>query len=148
MTPLRLDQDTIQRRLRLMRDSLDHLGQLGGISATELDANALTRAAGERLLQVIIDLAVDINGHIVVALSGKAPETGRSSFLDLAECGVISDELAVRIAPLASLRNILVHQYVDVRTDLVAAAISATTTTFPDDIEAIAGFLVRRRNER
>ena len=142
MTPPRIDRDTIQRRLRLMRDSLDRLETLRAITATRLDAEPLTRAAAERLLQVIVDLAVDVNGHLVTAIRGSAPETGHASFIDLAACGVITPEFSARLAPSAGLRNVLVHQYVDIRTDLVASSIDTTLEAFPAYIEAIAGYLI------
>lgn len=141
MTPSRPDIVTVQRRLRLMRDALDHLGSLAGTSAEDLDGDPLTRAAAERLLQVVIDLALDINGHLVVALRDRAPETGRQSFIELATCDVISEALAERLAPSAGLRNVLVHQYVDIRTDLVASSIASTLEQYPAYIEAVAGFL-------
>ena len=145
MTPAHIDHDTVQRRLRLLRDSLDRLTSLEHTSAQDLDADSLLRAAAERLLQVIVDLAVDVNGHVVVALRGKAPETGRSSFTDLADCGVVPGELAERLAPSAGMRNVLVHQYVDIRTDLVAAAVGLALQTYPAYVEAVATYLSTHR---
>lgn len=144
MTPPRIDYDTIQRRLRLLRDTLDQLTPLRDITADDLDTDALVRAAAERLLQVIVDLSLDINGHIVVASLGRAPETGRSSFIELGECGVIPGDLANRLAPSAGMRNVLVHHYIDIRTDLVAASINQTLAVFPAYVEAVAAFLTNK----
>lgn len=140
MTPTRLDIATVQRRLRHLRDVLDHLEELAGVTPQGLDDDPLKRAAAERLLQVIVDLAVDVNGHLVVALTGRAPETGRASFGDVAACGVITDALAERLAPSAGLRDVLVHQYIDIRTDLVAESIEAAREQFPLYIAAVAEF--------
>lgn len=146
MTPARLDIATVQRRLRHLHDVLGHLEDLADITSQVLDGDPLKRAAAERLLQVIVDLAVDINGHLVVALTGRAPETGRSSFGDLAACGVISNALAERLAPSAGLRNVLVHQYIDIRTDLVAESIEAAREQFPLYIAAVAEFCLETRD--
>ncbi len=141
MTPARLDHDTVLRRLRLIESSLADLAGLRGATVATLRAEPLTRAAAERLLQVIVDLAYDINGHVAVARLGRAPETGRTSFLDLAEAGVLTGEVAERLAPAAGLRNVLLHHYVDVRVDLVAAAIGTVLDDFPAYVTAVAGAL-------
>ncbi len=99
MTPLRIDLDTVVQRLRLIDRSLIELQPLRDADEARLRAEPLTRAAAERLLQVVVDLAFDINGHLIAALLGRAPETGRQSFLDLADAGVFPPSLAERLAP-------------------------------------------------
>ena len=47
-------------RLRAMREALSELEALRSISAETLGAEPLTRAAAERLIQVVVDLAVDV----------------------------------------------------------------------------------------
>ncbi|CAN5725764.1 DUF86 domain-containing protein [soil metagenome] len=138
MTPSKIDADTVLRRLRLIEDALASLEGLRGVDAARLEAEPLTRAAAERLLQVIVDLAFDVNGHLVVALLGRDPETGRQSFLDLAGAGVLEEEQAARLAPAAGLRNVLVHHYVDVRVDLVADAVSEVLDAFPGYLTAVS----------
>ncbi len=138
MTPSRIDVDTVLRRLRLIEEALSSLAELEGVDAARLDAEPLTRAAAERLLQVIVDLAFDVNAHLAVALLGRAPDTGRQSFLDLATAGVLDPESAERLAPAAGLRNVLVHHYVDVRVDLVAEAIGDVLQQFPTYVNEIA----------
>ncbi len=141
MVPDPVDHDQLGRRLRLMRQTLDELSALRTVDADRLAAEPLTRAAAERLLQVLSDLAVDVNGHLVVALTGRAPTTGRSSYLDAAGAGVLSPSLADRLAPVAGLRNLLVHRYADIRVDLVAAAVPRALDDFADYVREVAGFL-------
>lgn len=124
-----------------MRETLDQLAELSGATADQLDAQPLNRAAAERLLQVVVDLAVDINGHVSVAIDHVAPATGRDSFMTAAHAGAIEDSLAERLAPAAGLRNILVHRYTDIRTDLVAGAIPEVLDGFAEYIRQVAAFL-------
>lgn len=138
MTPARIDVETVLRRLRLIEDALGALGDLRGVDAERLRAEPLTRAAAERLLQVVVDLAFDVNGHLMVGLLGRAPETGRQSFLDLGEAEVLTVEQAARLAPVAGLRNVLVHHYTEVRLDLVADAVVEVLDEFPAYVAAIA----------
>lgn len=141
MTPARVDRDVVLQRLRLIERSLSELEALQGADEARLRAEPLTRAAAERLVQVVVDLAFDVNGHLAVSLLGRAPETGRQSFLDLAEAGVLSTDLAERLAPSAGLRNVLVHHYVDVRVDVVAAAIGLALDQYRAYVTAVSRFL-------
>jgi uncharacterized protein YutE (UPF0331/DUF86 family) len=131
----------VARRLRLLEETLTSLESLRDIGVERLRAEPLTRAAAERLLQVAVDLAFDINAHLIVAVLGRSPETGRQSFLDLAECRVLGLEEAARLAPAAGLRNVLVHHYVGVRLDVVAEAIGETIDRFPNYVTAVARFI-------
>lgn len=141
MTPAPLNADVVTSRLRLVSESLDQLGELRDATPERLRDEPLTRAAAERLLQVVVDLAVDVNSHVVVAQLGRAPRTGRESFLDAATAGALDSGLADRLAPAAGLRNVLVHRYVDIRVDLVAAAVGQMLDDFPAYVEQIAAFV-------
>ncbi len=141
MSPGSLDREAVGRRLRLISETLESLESLGSVTVQRLRNEPLTRAAAERLLQVVVDLAFDINAHVTVAVLGRSPETGRQSFLDLAECGVLSVDEAAQLAPAAGLRNVLVHHYVGVRLDLVAAAVEEILEQLPNYVTAVARFL-------
>jgi uncharacterized protein YutE (UPF0331/DUF86 family) len=125
-----------------MEESLRDLRLLADRSADDLAAAPLERAAAERLVQVVVDLAVDVNSHLVVASGAAAPETGRESFPAAAAIGALDDELAERLAPSAGLRNLLVHRYADIRLDLLAAGVAATLEDFPSYIRQISTHLL------
>ncbi len=141
MTPASPDREVVGRRLRAMADALADLEALRGATAERLRAEPLTRAATERLLQVVVDLAIDVNAHLVTTARGRAPSTGRASFEGMAEIGAIGVDLAARLAPTAGLRNVLVHRYADIRVDLVAAAIDPALDDFAVYIRAVAAHL-------
>lgn len=147
MTPPAFDADTVGRRLRLLREALDDLDELRGVDAPRLRSERLTRAAAERLVQVVADLALDVNAHIAVAVLGRAPETGRSSFALAAEAGALDPALAERLAPAAGLRNVLVHRYTDIDVAIVAQAVGEVLDGFPDYVRQVAAFLERRDAE-
>lgn len=140
----RLDVDVVGRRLRLLRDTLDQLASLGEVTPARLEASPIERAAVERLLQVAVDLAVDVNAHVVVAELGRAPATGRESFLAMAEAGVLDAGLAERLAPAAGLRNVLVHRYVEISVELVARAVAEVLDGLGAYVTQVAGFLAER----
>jgi uncharacterized protein YutE (UPF0331/DUF86 family) len=103
----RLDAAVVGHRLRSLGNTLDELEALRGADAERLRREPLQRAAAERLMQVVVDLAIDCNAHIAVAILGRAPENGRGSFIDAASVGAIEVELCERLAPAAGLHNVL-----------------------------------------
>ncbi|MEZ5311442.1 MAG: DUF86 domain-containing protein [Microthrixaceae bacterium] len=141
MTPPRLDTSIIQTRLRMIEDSLAALGSIAPIDIDNLPLAAIEQAAVERLVQLIVDLAIDINSHVLVAAGHPAPRTGRESFIEMAEIGAIEIDLGKQLAPSAGLRNLLVHQYVTIRHELVAMGANSTLELFPGYVSGVAGYL-------
>ncbi len=144
MTPRRSDPDVITRRLALIRSTLVDLEGMGEITIERLELEPITRAAVERFLQVLVDLAIDVNGHLLVSAGQPSPATARDSFLGLAKIGAISPALAEAIAPAASLRNLLVHRYADINLRLLADAVPTMLELTPKWLEAVATALVER----
>jgi uncharacterized protein YutE (UPF0331/DUF86 family) len=66
----------------------------------------------ERLVQIIIESAIDINEKLIEAVNEPPPATARESFEVVCHFGVIDDELsAVFRKTYVGLRNYIVHNY-------------------------------------
>lgn len=144
MTPRRFEPDVVAERLRLLRVTLDELESQRSVTVEDLMTDPLRRAGVERLLQVAVDLAVDVNAHVVAAGTGLAPSTGRESFVAAAGLGALDADLGAELAPSASLRNILVHRYTDIRVDLVAKAIGEILDGYARYLEQMAAYVLRQ----
>jgi len=93
---------------------LEKLNPILEKSLTEYLKEDYFKFSTERLIQLIVECAADINNHVVVKKGHKPPEDYRSSFVKAAEVGLISRELADKIKGSAGMRNILVHEYMDI----------------------------------
>lgn len=69
------------------------------------------RKAAEKLLQEVIEAAIDVNTHLLVELGRGAPRDYHHSFTELGRQGWLPEDLVRGLAPAAGLRNRLVHQY-------------------------------------
>lgn len=145
MTPPAVDVAIVERRLRLMRELLDDLRPYAEVTGARLATDRTAKHVVERVLSQLIELAAQVNAHLVAGLAGRAPATLRSSFLDVAALGVVPEELAVRLAPAAGLRNLLVHEYGDIDPEQVAAAVRKALDDLPAYVAAVARFLVTGR---
>lgn len=145
MTPRELDADVVHARLRLMRELLDDLEEVGEVTADLLERERLTRRAVERILGQLVDLAVSVNGHVAAALLDRGPSDYRNSFRLAAEAGVIPEELARDLAPSAGLRNVLIHEYTAIDLDRVARSVPAARDGYRRYVSEVARFLSERR---
>ncbi len=125
MSPRDLNADILTARLSLMTELLEDLESLGAVNEQRLREERITLRALERILTQLVDLAVDVNGHIAATVLGKAPEDYRGSFRLANDAGAIDGDLARRLQESVGLRNVLVHEYV--RTDLVLVASSRSS---------------------
>ncbi len=100
----------VDKLLRLMQ----YLEQLSEIRPSTYESymnEPVRRLAIERLIQLLVDLALDIN-NILLATHRHAPASDYfNSFIDMAEVGILDVAFATAIAPSTSIRNRLVHEY-------------------------------------
>lgn len=145
MTPRELDADVVHARLRLMRELLDDLEEVGEVTPERLERERLTRRAVERILGQLVDLAVSVNGHAAAALLDRGPSDYRNSFRLAAEAGVVPEDLARDLAPSAGLRNVLIHEYTAIDLDRVAQSVPVYLAGYRRYVSEVARFLKERR---
>src|SRR3989304_8759859 len=109
MSPIEVE--IIRRKLTIIAENLMALKPIETITKEEYIKDVYKRKATERLLQELIEAAIDINTHIIVQTGSKVPDDYYESFIKMGEIKIISVELAERLAPSAGLRNRLVHEY-------------------------------------
>ncbi len=144
MIPISPDPGVVERRLALQRDLLRELQAIGEIDADRLRADPVVRAAVERMMQVMVDLALDINAHVASSVLGRAPASGRESFDLMVEAKVLPAELAQRLKPSVGLRNVLVHLYADIDLGIVADAAGELGEGFAEYVRTVARWLLDR----
>jgi uncharacterized protein YutE (UPF0331/DUF86 family)/predicted nucleotidyltransferase len=139
-----IDRELVNRKLSQMVEYLTALTPLQALSYADYLQQPLTRYAAERLLQLIVDTAVDINAHLIVELSGTPPQDYYDSFLKAAQAGVLSVAFALSIAQSTGLRNRLVHQYEAIDHLIVHSAIATAITQYTEYCQHITTFLLPR----
>jgi uncharacterized protein YutE (UPF0331/DUF86 family) len=84
----------------------------------------------ERLIQLVVEVAVDCAAHIVAELEDSAPAGYQDAFARAARAGILPAELAQRLAPAGGLRNLIVHRYGDIDDRRVHSFIAAALDGF------------------
>lgn len=94
-----------------MRTLLRELRELVELPFSEFKKKFTNLRSAERNFQLVIELASDINVHIVVEAGAETPDTYRESFKRMAHLKILKDELLPDFIKSANLRNILIHEY-------------------------------------
>jgi uncharacterized protein YutE (UPF0331/DUF86 family) len=108
MTPA--DPAVLRRKLTVIVGNLQALESVTRLPLERYKAD-LFRKGTERLLQELIEAAMDLNIYLLVQEGHPPPDDYYQSFLLLANIGVLEPDLAAALAPSAGLRNRLAHEY-------------------------------------
>ena len=117
------------------------LGALDDLRSSDLQNDLRDRLAVERALTQLVELASSINDHIVGTLTRETATSYRDSFFLAAEAGLIDDTLRDALLPSVGMRNVLVHEYVGIDVDRVAAAVPLALDVYAQYVAAITAFV-------
>ena len=139
MSPI--EKEIIRRKLFLIAENLKALEPIKNMTGEEYIRDVYKRKATERLLQELIEAAIDINSHLVVQVGNATPDDYYESFIKVGELRIISADLAEKLAPSAGLRNRLVHEYDLLDHSLVLEAVKMAEKLYPKYIKEIETFI-------
>lgn len=142
MSPGAVDVPRVHATLARLRELLADLDELvGSPTAKELAQDRGRRHITERVLTQLVELAVGVNSHVVAARLGRAPGDYTESFELAADAGLISRELAAELRASAGMRNVLVHEYLDVDLQRIAEAVPRARDAYARYVAQVATFL-------
>ena len=136
--------DLIRRKLVMLEGYLRELEPHRSISLEGYLTGGDRLRAIERLLQLIVEVAADINVHVVAEGEGVPPAGYADSFRAMVKLGIIPLELGDRLLPSAGLRNALVHEYGGIDDVRVHAAIPLAMDGYRSYAKAIMQWLDAR----
>lgn len=136
-----IDADLLRRKLSRLNMYLEKLKPISERSLEEYKGDSYLKYSAERLIQLIVECASDINNHVVVEKKSRPPEDYTSSFVKAAEVGLISRDLAERIKHSGGMRNILVHEYMDIDDEKVYKTIPVTIKAYKEYIREVDNFI-------
>lgn len=113
MSPEQLE--SIQRRLDFLRIEAGDIPRFATMSQQDYVTDRDRRRSLERMVENIVNASVDIARIVLAAGDLPVPDSYRESLLQLGMSGVLPPDLASRLAEMTRLRNILAHQYLDIR---------------------------------
>lgn len=109
-----VDTLVMTKRLNKLREYVGLLKTIRREPRERFTTEPLVYGNAERYLQLAIQCVLDIGNHILADRKLREPQEYRDIIKTLGEHSVIPPDLAKRLLPLVGLRNILVHDYLDV----------------------------------
>lgn len=86
---------------------------------TEFDRDPYLKDIVERNLEIAAQCCIDISHRIISLENARKPADYREAILRLGELDVLPADFARHLAPVASFRNVLVHEYTSLDWDQV-----------------------------
>jgi len=139
-----LNKKFVKRKINLIEEELVHLQEFSQYPFEEIIKDFKKQAIIERLLERIINRAIDINQHLIAELAVKEtspPKDYKETFSELAELGIYTKEFAENISKSVGTRNILVHEYNNVDYSKIYSSISDCLKDYHQYCDYILKFL-------
>lgn len=127
----KIDCSLIIRKFEFQTQYLAQLEEHEHISLDEFLNNDMVQRGVERLIQLIVEVALDVNRHIFKSLKIKQPSDNAETFIELSNLKIIDYNLALKLKESGKMRNLLVHLYELIEPPIVHSSIKDTLTDYP-----------------
>lgn len=111
-----IDLETVKDKLTMISEYITELQPFLKYSNEDISSDKSKLRNVERLLQLIVDEAVDVNSHLIAELNLESPREYRGTFIVLGKNGIMPAPFAEKISESVGLRNGIVHQYEKIET--------------------------------
>lgn len=130
---------TLQNKIRLFQQYLTELIPYAALPDDVL-LNPQSKEklyTTERLFQLLVDEATDINSLLLQLKGKRFPETYVGTFSELPAVGILERSFADKLSGSVRILNHIVHEYEDIKPSEVMHHIKRYTEMYKDYIKAI-----------
>ena len=143
-----LNSELIQRKISLIEDELARLAKVANFSLEEIVADFMKQATVERILERIINRAIDVNQHIIKEEATKetsSPKDYTETFSVLVQFGIYPADFAVSIAKSVGTRNKLTHDYDKIDQEMLYSSMKECLEDYKKYAEYILAYLNKKK---
>ncbi|WP_367669234.1 type VII toxin-antitoxin system HepT family RNase toxin [Caldanaerobacter subterraneus] len=109
------DKVSVIKRIEFIRIELEDLKEYKNLTFQEYNSNRIARRNVERIIENVANALIDISKILIANENVDMPDSYRDIILKLGEVKIIELDLARSISEIARLRNVLAHQYLDIK---------------------------------
>jgi uncharacterized protein YutE (UPF0331/DUF86 family) len=136
-----VDEMLILRKLSELDEYYQQIKEFETISVADYAGSWKAQRIVERTLQMMIESCVDIAGHIISDQGFRIPKSYADTFSVLHENSILVDRLHLSLKKMAQFRNIIVHQYDKIDSEIVIGILQRDINDFIAYKEAIINYL-------
>lgn len=138
-----VDKKIILKHLNELEKCIKQLNKHKNCTVSQLLSDFDLRWAVERGLQLAIQNVLDISSHILVEAGVNGIDDYTAMIDQMGVKGVIPKDFAKKIRGMAGLRNVLVHDYVDIDTQKLHKYVVTGLDDFKEFAKYIAAYLAK-----
>ncbi len=106
-----MGNEIIEKKVEQIHSLLKEITEWTSVEYQVFDQTVTLIRSCERNLELMVELASDINAALVLQKQGKTPDSYKDSFQWLVKMGIITESLCIKLIDSVKLRNGLVHEY-------------------------------------
>ncbi len=132
-----IEESVLIQRLSALEEYLADLDEIKKDLDWSKFNSKIIRRYVERTLQMATEACLDIANHIISYEGYREPEDNKDVFKVLSENDIIAEDLRDELIKMAKFRNVIVHDYLKVDSEIVYAVLTKHST----DIAIYAGVI-------
>ena len=132
-----VNHQLIENKLAQLAGYLADLIESQDVEQKEYLADKKTQRYVERTLHLAIECCLDIGNHLIADNNWREPINNKDVFAVLEENRVISSSLLSDLGKMAQFRNVLVHDYARVESDIIYSILQNNVADFQRFIHEI-----------
>ncbi len=136
-----VDKALILRKLAELEEYLEQIKEYASITVNQYSKDWKAQRVVERTLQMMIEICTDVAGHIISDKGYRVPGTYADTFRILYENDMLNKGLFETMEKMAKFRNIIVHHYDKVDTEIVIGILKKDLKDFSAYKDAIINIL-------
>ena len=132
-----VDSHVILARVDKIRQCVGKLQRFAQLEESVFLNDPSATDNAERNIQIAIQAVIDIGNHVVADMDLGTPKDYKDIFHLLATNNIVPESLAEKLAAMTGLRNVLVHDYLEVDLNLIHRIIKIELGDFEEFIRAV-----------
>jgi uncharacterized protein YutE (UPF0331/DUF86 family) len=136
-----VDKTLILRKLAEIEEYLGQVNEYASMTVDRYSKDWKAQRVVERTLQMMIETCADVAGHIISDKGYRVPSTYADTFRVLYENGILNKDLFETMEKMAKFRNIIVHHYDKVDTEIVVGILRKDLNDFSVYKDAIINII-------
>lgn len=140
------DSVVVERRLAMILEEVEFLKTIKQQKFNEFLNDGKSLRSTAKAIETIAQSIIDICSHIVAQKHWGITDTYRGTIALLATNHIISDNLSSNLQQIVAMRNILVHQYLDVDFSIIWESIDLLLEDAPEFVAAIQRYLEKAQD--
>ena len=138
-----MKKDLIRKKLSRIDEYLNKLEPILKRSTSAITDDDFVLHTLERLMQLIVDTAIDINTSLIRSEQLRSADDYYNTFVRLGEAKIIDSIFSLQIARSVGLRNNIVHNYEDMSLTTLIEKVKANIGDYREYVKQILEFLER-----